>query len=108
ARQVTSSQPAVLAAAFAPDRSIEGERISFKARDGLGLDRTLWRLPAATGTRGATRVRTVLYPHGGPTWQAYRAWVPFKQLLTREGFDFLDVDFRGSPGHGQGFRRANT
>ena len=108
ARQVTSSQPAVLAAAFAPDRSIEGERISFKARDGLRVEGTLWRPPAATGKRGATRVPTVLYPHGGPTWQAYRAWVPFKQLLVREGFAFLDVDFRGSTGYGTAFRNANN
>ena len=107
-RQVTNSQPAVLAAAFAPDRSIEGERISFKARDGLRIEGTLWRPPAATGKRGATRVPTVLYPHGGPTWQAYRAWVPFKQLLVREGFAFLDVDFRGSTGYGTAFRNANN
>jgi dipeptidyl aminopeptidase/acylaminoacyl peptidase len=106
-RQVTNSMPAVLAAAFTPDRTIEGERISFKARDGLKIEGTLWRPAAATGKRGATRVPTVVYPHGGPTWQAYRAWVPFKQLLVREGFAFLDVDFRGSTGYGTAFRRAN-
>ncbi|HEY8437413.1 MAG TPA: prolyl oligopeptidase family serine peptidase [Candidatus Limnocylindrales bacterium] len=106
-RQVTSSMPAVLSAAFAPDRTIEGERISFKARDGLRIEGTLWRPASATGRRGATRVPTVVYPHGGPTWQAYRAWVPFKQLLVREGFAFLDVDFRGSTGYGRTFRNAN-
>jgi dipeptidyl aminopeptidase/acylaminoacyl peptidase len=106
-RQVTSSMPAVLSAAFAPDRSIQGERISFKARDGLRIEGTLWRPAAATGKRGAVRVPTIVYPHGGPTWQAYRAWVPFKQLLVREGFAFLDVDFRGSTGYGRAFRTAN-
>ena len=99
--------PAVLTAAFRPDRSIAGERISFKARDGLRIEGTLWRPAAATGKRGATRVPTIVYPHGGPTWQAYRAWVPFKQLLVREGFAFLDVDFRGSTGYGRAFRNAN-
>jgi dipeptidyl aminopeptidase/acylaminoacyl peptidase len=108
ARQVTSSLPSVLAASFAAERSIQGERIVFKARDGLRIEGTLWRPAAATGKRGATRVPTVLYPHGGPTWQAYRAWVPFKQLLVREGFAFLDVDFRGSTGYGTAFRNANT
>ncbi len=107
ARQVTSSLPSVLAAAFAPERTIEGERISFKARDGLRIEGTLWRPASATGKRGATRVPTIVYPHGGPTWQAYRAWVPFKQLLAREGFAFLDVDFRGSTGYGRAFRVAN-
>ena len=107
-RQVTSSMPAVLAAAFAPDRTIQGERFSFKARDGLKIEGTLWRPASATGKRGAARVPAVLYPHGGPTWQAYRAWIPFKQLLAREGFAFLDVDFRGSTGYGKAFRDANT
>ena len=65
------------------------------------------RPTGATGKRGATRVPTVVYPHGGPTWQAYRSWVPFKQLLVREGFAFLDVDFRGSTGYGRDFRTSN-
>ena len=106
-RQVTSSMPAVLAAAFRPDRTIEGERISFKARDGRRIEGTLWRPRSATGKRGGTKVPTVVYPHGGPTWQAYRSWVPFKQLLAREGLAFLDVDFRGSTGYGREFRNAN-
>ena len=107
ARQVTSSMPAVLAAAFTPDRTIAGERIAFKARDGKRIEGTLWRPAAATGKRGSRKVPTVVYPHGGPTWQAYRAWVPFKQLLVREGFAFLDIDFRGSTGYGRDFRNAN-
>jgi dipeptidyl aminopeptidase/acylaminoacyl peptidase len=106
-RQVTNSMPAVLAAAFRPGRSVAGERISFKARDGLRIEGTLWRPTTATGKRGGTRVPTIVYPHGGPTWQAYRAWVPFKQLMVREGFAFLDVDFRGSTGYGRTFRNAN-
>ncbi len=107
ARQITNSMPAVLAAAFVPERAIAGERIAFKARDGRRIEGTLWRPVGATGKRGAKRVPTIVYPHGGPTWQAYRAWVPFKQLLVREGFAFLDVDFRGSTGYGREFRNAN-
>jgi dipeptidyl aminopeptidase/acylaminoacyl peptidase len=107
ARQITEAMPAVLAAAFSPDRTIAGERIAFKARDGKRIEGTLWRPTAATGKRGSRRVPTVVYPHGGPTWQAYRSWVPFKQLLVREGFAFLDIDFRGSTGYGRDFRNAN-
>ena len=106
-RQVTDSMPAVLAAAFRSDRTIQAERVSFKARDGQRVEGTLWRPAGATGKRGSRRVPTVVYPHGGPTWQAYRAWVPFKQLLAREGFAFLDIDFRGSTGYGRDFRNAN-
>ena len=107
ARQITDSMPAVVAAAFSPDRTIQGERIAYKARDGKRIEGTLWRPLGATGKRGSRRVPTVVFPHGGPTWQAYRAWVPFKQLLAREGFAFLDIDFRGSTGYGREFRNAN-
>ncbi len=106
-RQVTQSLPAVVAAALAPSRTTGGERVAVTARDGLRVEGTLWRPTAATGRRGGGKVPAVLYPHGGPTWQAYRGFSPFKQLLVREGFAVLDVDFRGSTGYGRAFRRAN-
>jgi dienelactone hydrolase len=106
-RQVTDSRPAVLADALAPGRVAAGERIAFKARDRLRVEGTLWRPASATGKRGGRRVPTILYPHGGPTWQAYRGFQPFKLLLAREGYAFLDVDFRGSIGYGRAFRHAN-
>jgi dipeptidyl aminopeptidase/acylaminoacyl peptidase len=106
-RQVTDSRPAVLAAALAPGRVPAGERVVIKARDGLRVEGTLWRPADATGKRGGRRVPTIIYPHGGPTWQAYRSFQPFKLLLVREGFAFLDVDFRGSTGYGRAFRHAN-
>ncbi|HET9346178.1 MAG TPA: prolyl oligopeptidase family serine peptidase [Candidatus Limnocylindrales bacterium] len=108
ARQLTTSMPATLAAALGDGRRRPGERFAFEARDGLRVEGTLWRPPAATGKRGAPRVPAIIYPHGGPTWQAYRVFVPFKQLLVDEGFAFVDVDFRGSTGYGREFRRANV
>jgi dipeptidyl aminopeptidase/acylaminoacyl peptidase len=106
-RQVTDSRPAVVAAATAAGRFPTGERIVVTARDGLRVEGTLWRPAAATGKRGGKRVPTVLYPHGGPTWQSYRSFQPFKLLLANEGFAFIDVDFRGSTGYGRAFRQAN-
>lgn len=106
-RQVTFSMPAVVAASLAAGRAVPGERVKLAARDGLPIEGTLWRPPAATGKRGAPKVPTVVYPHGGPTWQAYRGFLPFKQVLLREGFAVLDVDFRGSTGYGRDFRHAN-
>jgi dipeptidyl aminopeptidase/acylaminoacyl peptidase len=106
-RQVTDSRPAVLAATLAPGRVPAGERIAFTARDGLRLEGTLWRPAGATGKRGGKRVPTIVYPHGGPTWQSYRSFQPYKLLLAREGFAFLDIDFRGSTGYGRAFRHAN-
>lgn len=106
-RQVTDSRPAALAAALAPGRVPAGERIAIAARDGLRVEGTLWRPAGATGKRGGRRVPTIIYPHGGPTWQAYRAFAPIRLLLAKEGYAFYDVDFRGSTGYGRDFRRAN-
>jgi dipeptidyl aminopeptidase/acylaminoacyl peptidase len=106
-RQVTVSLPAVVAASLASPRTTPGERVKLTARDGLQIEGTLWRPAGATGKRGATKVPVVVYPHGGPTWQAYRGFTPFKTLLVREGFAVLDVDFRGSTGYGRDFRHAN-
>lgn len=106
-RRITDSLPAVLVPAFAPGRAIPAERVSFQARDGLRVEGTLWRPTAATGRRGGSKVPAVVYPHGGPTAQAFRGWSPFKQLLVREGAAFMDIDFRGSTGYGRAFREAN-
>jgi dipeptidyl aminopeptidase/acylaminoacyl peptidase len=99
--------PAVLRAALSPGRVPAAERVTVTARDGLRVEGTLWRPLTATGKRGGKRVPTVIYPHGGPTGQAFRSFQPFKQLLVAEGFAVFDVDFRGSTGYGRAFRLAN-
>lgn len=106
-RQVTDSLPAVLRLALAPGRASQSERFAIIARDGLRVEGNLHRPSTATGKRGGRRVPTVVYPHGGPTSQTFRAFVPFKQLLVSEGFAVLDVDFRGSTGYGRAFREGN-
>lgn len=106
-RQVTDSRPAVVATALAPGRVAAGERIAFAARDGLRIEGTLWRPAEATGKRGGRRVPTIIYPHGGPTHQAYRRFLPLRLLLAKAGYAFFDVDFRGSTGYGRTFRHAN-
>jgi dipeptidyl aminopeptidase/acylaminoacyl peptidase len=106
-RQITDSMPAVLRVAMSPARIPAAQRVTIKARDGLAVEGNLWSPHTATGRRGGTRAPTVVYPHGGPTSQAFRAFLPFKQVLVAEGFAVVDVDFRGSTGYGRGFRLAN-
>jgi dipeptidyl aminopeptidase/acylaminoacyl peptidase len=102
-RALTDSLPAILR-----HRTwVEPERVRFTARDGLPIEANLWRPAAASGRRGAERVPAIVYTHGGPTSNNVRSWQPFKQLLVREGFAILDVDFRGSTGYGRAFREAN-
>jgi dipeptidyl aminopeptidase/acylaminoacyl peptidase len=102
-RRLTRSLPAAV-----PVRGfVEPERVIVTARDGLAIPLLLWRPPAATGKRGGRQVPTVVHAHGGPTWQVYRDFQPFRQLLAQEGFAFLSVDFRGSTGYGRDYRWAN-
>jgi dipeptidyl aminopeptidase/acylaminoacyl peptidase len=102
-RPLTDSLPAVLRhhAWVAP------ERVQIMARDGLPLEANLWRPSGATGGRGTERVPAIVYTHGGPTSNNVRSWQPYKQLLVREGYAVLDVDFRGSTGYGRAFREGN-
>jgi dipeptidyl aminopeptidase/acylaminoacyl peptidase len=106
-RQVTNSLPAVAASALGSGRAPAGERFAFTARDGLRIEGTLWRPSRATGKRGGDRVPTVVRPHGGPTTLAYRSFQPLRFLIIREGFAYIEVDYRGSLGYGRTFRRAN-
>jgi len=102
-RRLTQSRPAALpVGSFAV-----AEHRTIRARDGLAIPVTLWRPLAATGRRGGRSVPTIIHVHGGPTWQAFRNWIPFRELLVSEGFAYLSVDFRGSTGYGRDFRHAN-
>jgi len=101
-RQLTHSLPIVVDTA----RFAAGKRIAFQARDGLPIEGTLY-LPASAVGEEATRVPCVLHSHGGPTHQAFRDWLPFRQLVVESGMAFLSVDYRGSTGYGREFRWAN-
>jgi dipeptidyl aminopeptidase/acylaminoacyl peptidase len=115
-RQLTHSMPVVIDTA----RFSGGKRISFEARDGRRIEGTLY-LPmraAGAGTTGAagsagapeeeaTHFPCVVHSHGGPTHQALREWLPFRQLVVEMGAAWLSVDFRGSTGYGREFRWAN-
>ena len=101
-RQLTHSLPTVVDTAhFAM-----GTRIAFEARDGLRIEGNLYLPPNATGEE-AVRVPCLVHSHGGPTSQALRDWLPFRQLVAEAGIAFLSVDFRGSTGYGRDFRWAN-
>jgi dipeptidyl aminopeptidase/acylaminoacyl peptidase len=72
------------------------------------LEGTLWRPQRATGKRGGERVPTIVRPHGGPTAQAFRSFQPLRYRFLREGYAYLEVDFRGSTGYGRAFRMAGN
>jgi dipeptidyl aminopeptidase/acylaminoacyl peptidase len=101
-RQLTHSLPTVVDTShFAA-----GTRVVFQSRDGLTIEGTLY-MPANALGEEATRVPCVIHSHGGPTHQAFRDWLPFRQLVIETGIAYLSVDFRGSTGYGRKFRWAN-
>jgi dipeptidyl aminopeptidase/acylaminoacyl peptidase len=101
-RQLTHSLPTVVDTAhFAT-----GARFAFEARDGRRIEGNLY-LPANATGEEAVRVPCVVHSHGGPTSQALRDWLPFRELVAEAGMAFLSVDFRGSTGYGREFRWAN-
>ncbi len=101
-RQLTTSLPVVVDAAhFAV-----GKRVAFQARDDVRIEATLY-LPNGSGGEVAAPVPCVIHSHGGPSHQALRDWLPFRQLVVESGMAFLSVDFRGSTGYGRQFRWAN-
>ena len=101
-RQLTHSLPTVVDTA----RFATGSRFAFEARDGLRIEGNLYLPSNATGEE-AVRVPCLIHSHGGPTSQALRDWLPFRQLVAEAGIAFLSVDFRGSTGYGRDFRWAN-
>ena len=104
---MTNSLPAIVAAALGPGRVPATERIAFNARDGLRIEGNLWRPVRATGKRGGERVPTIVSAHGGPTAQAYRAFLPSSCTLSARGSRTSTSDYRGSSGYGREFRHAN-
>ena len=101
-RQLTTSLPGVVDTAHFSS----GSRIAFDARDGLRVEGTLY-LPTGANGEEPARFPCVVHSHGGPTSQAFRDWLPFRQLVVEQGLAFLSVDFRGSTGYGRDFRWAN-
>ncbi|MFD3919468.1 alpha/beta fold hydrolase [Streptomyces sp. NPDC058595] len=76
--------------------------VTVTARDGLALPSYL-TLPLGVEPAG---LPTVLLVHGGPWSRDSWGYDPVAQLLANRGHAVLQVNFRGSAGHGKAFLRA--
>lgn len=75
------------------------EPYSWQSSDGMTIHGWLYRSKA--GSKAA-----ILYIHGGPTSHTEDAINNQVQAFVRAGFNVLDVNYRGSTGHGLAYREA--
>jgi dipeptidyl aminopeptidase/acylaminoacyl peptidase len=86
-----------------PEQMAEVKPIRFTSRDGKTINGYL-TLP---NNKEAKNLPLIVNPHGGP--HGVRDWWGFNsqnQLLAKEGFAVLQVNFRGSGGYGKKFEQA--
>jgi dipeptidyl aminopeptidase/acylaminoacyl peptidase len=105
-RRVTDSPTA----AWRAHPWIDPEIIEFPARDGALVPARIYR-PRDVGA--AANGAAVIFVHGAGYlqnvhrgWSSYFREYMFHHLLAERGFTVLDIDFRGSAGHGRDWRTA--
>jgi dipeptidyl aminopeptidase/acylaminoacyl peptidase len=89
-----------------PERMSPMHPVSFTARDGLSIHGYL-TLPPGVTMRSARGLPLVVRVHGGPfAVRDFWRFQPGVQYLAQLGYAVLQVDFRGSGGHGARFQAA--
>jgi dipeptidyl aminopeptidase/acylaminoacyl peptidase len=79
------------------------EDISFRDRDGMTVNGLLLRPPGFTPS---TRYPLLLRIHGGPNGQDQHAFSFERELLAANGYVVLAVNYRGSSGRGQAWKKS--
>ncbi|HET91063.1 MAG TPA: S9 family peptidase [Chloroflexi bacterium] len=79
------------------DQLTPAEDFRWRSTDGLEVQGWLYR--ARTNPR-----RAIVYVHGGPTWHSEDDLNAQIQYLVSQGFNVLDVNYRGSTGFGLAYR----
>ncbi len=82
-----------------PTHLTPAEDFRWRSEDGLEIQGWLYRAEPNPG-------RAILTVHGGPTWHAEDDISPDIQYFVSQGFNVLDVNYRGSTGFGLKFREA--
>ena len=90
---------------------IKPEIVMVPARDGVGVPARLYRPQGNVAPAG--RRPAVIFVHGAGYaqnvhnwWSSYYREYMFHHLLASQGYTVLDMDYRGSAGHGRDWRTA--
>jgi dipeptidyl aminopeptidase/acylaminoacyl peptidase len=90
----------------------EPEIVEIRARDGVMVPARLYRPWEGTTASGAQRP-AVIFVHGAGYlqnvhnwWSSYYREYMFHHFLASQGYTVLDMDYRGSAGHGRDWRTA--
>lgn len=90
---------------------IKPEIVTFRARDGVGVPARLYRPRGSVAPSGQRPA--VIFVHGAGYlqnvhnwWSNYYREYMFHHLLAEAGYTVLDIDYRGSAGHGRDWRTA--
>ncbi|MCP4538022.1 MAG: S9 family peptidase [Chloroflexi bacterium] len=80
-----------------PDRLTQAQDFRWRSEDNLEIQGWLYRAQPNSQ-------RAIVYVHGGPTWHSEDDLDAQIQYLLSQGFNVLDVNYRGSTGFGLKFR----
>lgn len=79
--------------------------LRYAARDGLEIPAYV-TLPHGLTPDSAEALPFVVLPHGGPHARDFRRFDWMAQMLANAGYGVLQMNFRGSTGHGVAFEKA--
>ena len=88
--------------ALDPDLMAEKKAIKYSARDGLEIKGFL---TTPNGTSESPRP-AIVFPHGGPISSSDGGFNYWTQFFASRGYVVLQMNFRGSSGHGYDFMAA--
>jgi dipeptidyl aminopeptidase/acylaminoacyl peptidase len=83
-----------------PEMLAEKQRISYEARDGLEIKGYLTR---PNGSVEGEPLPAIIFPHGGPISRTGSGFDYWTQFFASRGYVVLQMNFRGSSGHGFDF-----
>jgi len=88
--------------ALDPKKMAQKRYVNYTARDGLSIYGYLTRPRSGNDKAGPT----IIFPHGGPVSHNGNGFDYWTQYFASQGYNVLQMNFRGSSGYGHDFMKA--